>query len=398
MPADRPSLLVLTSTFPRWADDDTPRFIEHLGYELARSFRIVILAPHYRGAETHEKFGSGSTEIDVFRYRYSLPALETLAYDGGMMAAVRGKPWRLLQLPMFLVAQLFSAMRLHRRYRFSAVHAHWIIPQGLVAVMLCRLVRRAPRLLVTSHGSDLYGLKGGIVNRLKRWVLKRADSVSVVSEAMKQHCEEGSYASNVIVQPMGVDLDTLFTPGDGTHRRDGLVFVGRLVEVKGVEYLVRAMELLVKQSPKLRLRIVGDGPLRGMLQDLAASLNLANNIEFVGSVAHADLPRVLRSARIFVMPSIQEGLGLVAVEAMGCGCAVVASDLPTIRDTVQDGVTGLTAEVANSKDLADKISRLLRDEEFRIALADRGREAAKARFAWSMVGRRYTEIINDMLI
>ena len=398
MSADRPRLLVLTSTFPRWAGDDTPRFIEQLSHELAHSFRVVVLAPHYRGAETYEKFGAGTNTIDVYRYRYSVPALETLAYDGGMMAAVRGKPWRLLQLPMFLIAQLVAAMRLHRRYNFSAVHAHWIVPQGLVAAMLCRLTRRSPRLLVTSHGSDFYALTSRVIDSLKRWVLQRADAVSVVSEAMRQDCEQGGYANKVIVQPMGVDFDTLFTPGDGTQSRDGLVFVGRLVEIKGVEHLVRAMHLLVKQFPDLRLKIVGDGPLRRQLQDLAAGLNLANNIEFMGAVPHSDVPQVLQSAGIFVMPSIREGFGLVAVEAMGCGCAVVASDLPAVRDTVKDGETGLTAEVANASDLAEKISRLLRDEELRSALAKQGREAAKARFGWSRIGRRYAGIINDMLI
>jgi glycosyltransferase involved in cell wall biosynthesis len=388
----------MTSTFPRWATDDTPRFIESLCHELANSFQVVVLAPHFPGTLLHETLGEGSHTIEVCRYRYFIPAFETLAYDGGILSAIRQNPLRLLLLPFFLAAQLIAAIRLHRRYNFDALHAHWIIPQGAVAVALCRLVRRAPRVLVTAHGSDLFALRGRITGWVKNRVLRRADSVTVVSEAMQRHCEEAGTAGKVTVQPMGVDLDSRFTPGDAGQVREGLLFVGRLVDIKGTEHLVRAMGLLVRRFPDLPLTIVGDGPLRGSLQDLAASLGLSDNVRFAGAVPHADLPQYFRAARVFVMPSIQEGLGLVAVEAMGCGCAVVASDLPTVRDAVIDGETGLTATVGDSEDIAQKISRLLLDENLCSRLARRGRELCEEKFAWKIVGRRYTGIIRDMLI
>lgn len=394
---ERPKLLVLTSTFPRWSSDNEPRFIERLSLELAKSFRVVVLAPHCRGSLTHEVIGNGLQSIEVHRYRYSIPAWETLAYEGGILDSIRRKPWRFLLLPFFLVSQLFSAIRLHRRYRFDLVHAHWIVPQGLTAVAMRGFTRHVPSVLVTSHGSDLFALRGRILNRLKKWVLKRANAVSVVSEAMKQHCVERQYARNVIVQSMGADLDSLFVPGDGQLNREGLVYVGRLVEVKGVDQLIRAMALLVKRFPDLGLTIVGDGPLRDELGNLAARLDLQNNIRFSGAVLHEDVPRFLRAAAIFVLPSRQEGLGLVAVEAMGCGCAVVASDLPSVRDAVIDGKTGLTANAANPEDLAEKITRLLLDEELRNTLANAGRRHAVDHFAWKTVGQRYTELLNGML-
>ena len=103
MDSDRPRLLVLASTFPRWAGDTEPRFVERLSYELAGSFDVVVLAPHTRGAKRQETMASNGRSIEVRRFRYFPERFETLAYDGGMLSRVRRNPLRLLVLPFFLV-------------------------------------------------------------------------------------------------------------------------------------------------------------------------------------------------------------------------------------------------------------------------------------------------------
>ena len=400
----RPKLLVLASTFPRWAGDTEPRFVESLSYELAESFDVVVLAPHCRGARGEEVFTNGGRSIEVRRYRYCLTALENLTYDGGMLARVREKPLRMLLLPLFLLAQFVSIVRLQREFRFDAIHSHWIIPQGLVASIYRALWRRSPPLLITSHGGDLYALRGRFLESLKRWILKRADAVTVVSAAMREYCEERGFApGRITVQSMGVDLEKTFTPGDGGAQRAGLVFVGRLVEKKGVEYLIEAISILATSYPDVKLKIVGDGPLQQPLTDLAARLKVSDKVEFVGSVLNVEVPDYLRAAEIAVMPSVvaasgdQEGLGLVAVEAMGCGCAVVASDLPAVRDTVIDGQTGLMAEPENAADLAAKIAVLLDDDALRSKLAAEGGRHAIENFNWKAVGESYSGIIAELI-
>ncbi len=402
--AARPRLLVLASTFPRWHDDTEPRFIEHLSYELADSFDVVVLAPHCKGALRRETFTGRGRSIEVQRFRYGPGAIETLAYDGGMLFRVRSNPLRLLLLPIFLLVQAVAALRLHRKHRFDAVHAHWIIPQGFVAALLQVLVPRFPPVLVTSHGGDLYALQGPVLERLKRWVLNRADAVTVVSDAMRQYCENHRLApGKIIVRSMGVDLDDRFTPGDPAQSRDGLVFVGRLVEKKGVEYLVRAVSLLSEAYPQLELSIVGDGPLRESLTELARSQGVLDRIRFVGSIPNDDVSDYLRAASIAVMPSVvaesgdQEGLGLVAVEAMGCGCAVVASDLPAVREAVIDGQTGLMARPADPAELAKKIAVLLDDDVLCRSLAESGRAHALENFNWPSVGSAYATILGDLI-
>ena len=404
MATQRPRLLVLASTFPRWAGDTEPRFVESLSHELAKSFDVVVLAPHCEGAALHEVFSNGEQTIDVHRFRYCFAKFESLAYDGGMLSRVRSNPLRLLLLPLFLLSQIFAVMRLQRAFRIDAIHAHWIVPQGLIASVLRACWRRTAPVLITSHGGDLYALRGRLLERLQGWILGKADAVTVVSNAMRDHCEKRGFApGGITVQSMGVDLDTTFTPGDGHQPRGGLVFVGRLVEKKGVEYLVEAISILAPRRQDLRLRIVGDGPLRDALCDLARKRGVSDRIQFVGSVLNTEVPDHLRAASIAVMPSViaasgdQEGLGLVAVEAMGCGCAVVASDLPAVRDTVIDGRTGLMARPEDAKDLAEKIALLLGDEALRKSLAEDGRRHALENFNWPAVGSAYSGLFIKLI-
>jgi glycosyltransferase involved in cell wall biosynthesis len=399
------NLLVLTSTFPRWRDDKEPRFVELLCLELANYHSVTVLAPHCRGTKTHEVIESDGRVIDVYRFRYCFAGLETLAYNGGILSRIRSNPLSVLLVPFFLTGQLIKMIRLHRRFRYDVIHAHWIIPQGIVAALYRRLSRNAPALLVTSHGGDLFALRGWLLRKLKHWVLGSADQVTVVSEAMKPYCTDlGTDSEKIRVRSMGVDMTTVFKRDDSAARHQGLIFVGRLVEKKGVEYLIRAMKILMRRHPDLPLMIVGDGPDEDSLKSLSNELKLDDNITFAGSKLNSELPALLRSANIFVMPSIvaksgdQEGLGLVAVEAMGCGCAVVATDLPAVRDTVQHGKTGLVARAADAEDLAAKIETLLDDDALRLRLAKDGNEFARERFDWSVVGADYASLISRLQV
>ncbi len=402
-PDGRRNLLVLTSTFPRWSNDKEPRFVELLCFELARHHDVTVLAPHFRGARTLETIVSGGRTINVHRYRYFIAGLEVLAYNGGILSRIRHNPLSILLVPFFVAAQLVKMISLHRKFQYDVIHAHWIVPQGLVAGLFRRFSKTAPAIVVTSHGGDLFALRGKLLTLLKRWVLRTADQVTVVSEAMKSYCTDlGIEAEKIHVRSMGVDLTTTFTIGNSRLPREGLIFVGRLVEKKGVEYLLRAMAVLVARYPNLSLTVVGDGPDEKALRALTGELRLDQNISFVGSKLNAELPALLRSAKIFVMPSIvaksgdQEGLGLVAVEAMGCGCAVVATDLPAIRDTVQHRKTGLIARAADADDLAASIETLLKNDALRADLAIAGNRFAKNRFDWSIVGADYQSLISEV--
>ena len=394
------TLLVLTSTYPRWKGDVEPAFVHLLCKQLSTNFRIIVLAPHYPGAARREELDG----ILVYRFRYFPSLAEKLAYNGGINANLKNCRLKYLLVPFFALGQLLAIGTLCRKYSIDLIHAHWVIPQGLIALFARRLYCRKIRLLCTSHGGDLFGLRGGILESLKRYVYRHCDHVTVVSSAMKRRLEHmGCTTDRVSIHSMGVNLRDQFVPAAGARKEAGLVFVGRLVEKKGVNSLIEAVHLLQADFPTLRLRIVGSGPERPALESRVTKLQLDRQVEFLGSRPNDDMPACYRSAPIAVVPSIiaadgdQEGLGLVAVEAMGCGCAVIVSDLPALQDVVQDGKTGLVFHSNDAMDLSMKIRKLITNDKLRERLALQGREAVMKRFDWQEIGMRYQHLIKQCL-
>ena len=396
------SVLVLTSTYPRWQGDTEPAFVHFLCRQLASRYRVIVLAPHYPGSLREETVDG----IRVYRFRYFFPFAENLAYNGGIIENLKGSILKWLLVPFFLVSQSFHMILLARKYKVSLIHAHWVIPQGLLAVLFrqLRLVSKHIKILCTSHGGDLFSLQGGLLEALKRYTFRHCDHATVVSTAMRDRlismdCSTG----NITVQSMGVDLTTQFTPDENAIKLRDIVYVGRLVEKKGVSTLIGSISLLKKDFPKLTVTLIGDGPERSPLEQQCRQLGVDQQIEFLGSIPNDRIPAFYQSAKIAVVPSIvaadgdQEGLGLVAVEAMGCGCATIVSDLPALRDVVIDGETGLAFKAGNEADLAEKISALIRNHELSARLGRAGRQSVIDKFDWHTVGARYLGIIDQCL-
>lgn len=391
----RPRLLVLASTYPRWRDDNLPPFVHELARRLLPHYEVHVLAPHTAGAATREQFDG----VWVHRFRYLLPArFETLAYSGGMLPGLRRRPWRLLALPLFLLAEGWAMLRLLRRQRFDAIHAHWLLPHGYLALLARTLCSNRPRLICTSHGADLYGLNGWFARFLQRRVVRGSDHVTVVSQAMLDTLRSRfGDTGGCSVLPMGIDTRVLFTPPPMESPRDGLLFVGRLAEKKGVDVLLEALAQL-PETLAPRLTVIGSGSEQDHLRALSQRLGLTRRVHFMGGLPNMDLPAWYRRSLIAVFPSRvtrdgdQEGLGLVPVEALACGCAVVASDLPAVRDVIRHGETGLMVKPDDAAELAHALQTLLLDPARRQRLANAGREDVRIRFDWERIADGYRRL------
>lgn len=394
----RPVLLVLASTYPRWQGDPEPGFVHELSKRLIDRFRVIVLGPHAPGALPREVLDG----VEVVRYRYAPERWETLVNDGGIVTNLKLHRWKMLLVPGFVLMQAWWAWRLCRREKVDVVHSHWLIPQGLIASCLQLLPGRRVPFIVTSHGADLFALRGRVLQTLKRWVLGKAQAATVVSEAMRAEVlRMGVSSAKVSVLPMGVDMLHRFVLDDVVGRATNeLLFVGRLVEKKGLRHLLDALPMVLSARPDTQLTVAGFGPEAENLKAQAEHLGIARAVRFLGAVPQFELPVLYRRATVMVAPFVQadsgdqEGLGLVLVEAVGCGCPLIVGDVPAVRDVVgaQNGIA--LVDPRNQQQFAERMIEVLADPRAAWAQAARMRQHLLARFDWEQVAQRYATALD----
>ncbi len=378
-------VVFVTHSFPRHPGDPAGSFILRLALAL-RDEGIVVhaLAPHAPGLAMEDAVEG----IGVTRFRYAPAALETLAYAGTMAEQVRAG-WRGLAAMGGLLAA--SAVQVARAAGAAdVVHAHWWFPSGASAAFAPR--GGAP-LVTTMHGSDVRLARGiRAAQRPMRWTLQRSAATTAVSRWLADEAEAFTGVRSA-VEPMPVAVHHFAPPPAGARAADRLLFVGRLNAQKGVELLLGAL----RELPGLSADVVGDGPDRAHLVTRAEELGVAARVRWRGERPHHELPEFYRAATALVVPSTEEGLGLVAVEAHLCGLPVVAFDSGGLRDVVIDGVTGVVARDRSPSGIARAVAALLARPDAGASLAAEGRRRALERFAPSAVARRYRAIYEGVL-
>lgn len=395
-----PRLLVLTSTFPESESDHTPRFVLDLAQQLDRRFEITILAPHAPKLPVRQKIG----RLQVERFRYLPQQLERLTAGGGIPDRLRGNPLNFFAVPFFLVAQLIATCRAIRRFSPNAIHAHWWMPQGFTAILAAKLTRRQVPIICTLHGADVFAFQGGLIKRLMAAVLHRCNRVCPASVTIRKQLPNPIRSkSSTITAPMGVDLDKKFRPIPGARPDySSVLYVGRLAEKKGLEWLLTAFAVSTSQERRVSLIIAGDGVLKKKLSQLAEELQITDSVHFLGALPHTELPKLYSSAGMTVVPSIrapggdQEGFGLTAVEALACGCPVIASDTPSLLDIVRHGENGTIVTQHDHAALANSICDLARNPHLQKRLRSNARRSV-LHFSWTQVGDRYARLITDSI-
>lgn len=388
------TLLVLASTYPRWRGDPEPGFVHELSRRLLAHFDVIVLCPHSPGAAEHEILDG----VEVVRYRYAPTRMQVLVNHGGIVVNLRRRPWTWLLVPGLFLAQAWALRSVLRKRAAAVIHAHWLIPQGLVVATLARFGVRMPPMVVTSHGADLFALRGPLMDGLKRFVAARAHSLTVVSEGMRAAIgKAGIDPDKVLVEPMGVDMETTFKPYPWVPRSEHeILFVGRLVEKKGLKVLLQAMPDIIRARPQTRLTVVGFGPEEAARKRQAHELGISDRVTFVGAIPHSKLGELYRRASVFVAPFVeaasgdQEGLGLVVLEALACGCPVVVSRLPATAAFVAEVPAIQSVDPDDSHQLARVITETL-------ASPPMVEQPAIARFNWRARADAYARILGRAL-
>lgn len=255
---------------------------------------------------------------------------------------------------------------------FNLVHAHIVFPAGLIA-LIPKFIRRKP-LIITVHGGLIHSLpkRSPMLKAMVRVILRNADHVVVVSDGLKRSLLElcGVAEAKIDVINMGIDTN-IFKPLPKARIRTKLglpkevviiLFVGSLRPVKGLDCLISALSLL-KTDRSVHLYIIGQGEEEEPLRDKTGTLGLGGMVSFIGSKSQPDVAEWLAAADIFVMPSLAEGFGLAALEALHCGTPVIASKVGGIPEFVANGKNGFLVDPGNPAELADRLALLINDKK-----------------------------------
>jgi len=396
-------ILVLTTTFPRWANDSTPRYVYDLSKRLASKWSMIVLAPHHYGAKKTETHG----KLSVRRFSYFKPErLQKLCYDGGIIPNMKESFFARVQIPLLIISEFISSYKIIKNENIGMIHAHWILPQGFVGVFLKKLFRIP--LLVTVHGSDLFALKSKLSKKLQNFVVKNADIVTVNSKATENEVVKRfpTYSSKIKVIPMGVDIGLFKKKNIKKPKKYSknkiLLFVGRLSDQKGLQYLIDAMPEIIKYDPKIKLLIIGEGPYEKILQEKLQSNNVEEHIEFLGSMPSTEISKYYNFADIFVMPSLStktgtEALGLSLLEAMSSGCAVIGTKVGGIPYVIKDHHNGLLVNQKDSRSLSKAVIYILKNKKESAKLGNKAIKSIRKNYSWGGVAKDFFKVYDCLL-
>ncbi len=367
-PARPISVLTLTPFYPSERDDAGGCFVaEPLDWVAKAGVMNTVFAvqPFYR-----QKLRMRSSAISAQWLRYfSLP--------GGFGLPTAGA---------FLFARIIGLVReLQRAGRIDLIHGHGAMPCGHAAMLLS--AELALPYVISVHGLDAFsteqvrGRAGNWCRSISQRVYRSSRRVICVSEHVRERVLEGTgptCRTSVIYN--GVDPE-LFSPGAASAPASPLVLsVGNLIPIKGHELLLRAVAALTAEFPGLAVEIIGDGPERSRLEDIARDLKIADRVRFRGRQSRREVAAAMRGCTVFALPSRYEGLGCVYLEAMSVGKPVIGCREQGIAEVIRQGSNGFLVGPNNQKELTLALGMLLGDEVRRRNLGGAARDTILERY------------------
>ncbi|PYP52973.1 MAG: hypothetical protein DMD45_02440 [Gemmatimonadetes bacterium] len=387
-------ILHVVTAFPRSPDDViVPWLVELLKRLRTAGHEVEVLSSSYRGAPDQVVSG-----IPVHRFRYFPRRWERLTHEEAAPDRLRrGFLYRVMAV-CFVAAGMVAAWRLCRRQRYDVIHVHWPFPLALFGWAAQRA--RPAALVTTFYGVELRWVKTAMpfLRGFLKWAARRSDRVVAISSYTADEVRE--------LAPVPIEVipytTSLPPPARRADQRAAgapftVLFVGRLVERKGVSHLVDAVSLLLPRVD-VRLVIVGDGPERARIEARIREKRLDGRVAVRGRVSEAELQDAYAAADAFVLPAVvdrrgdTEGLGVVLLEAMNQRVPVIASAIGGITDIVEDGVSGLLVPPADAATLAGALERLARAPALSVSLGDAGYRRLQERFSWEAITRRWAEV------
>lgn len=371
-PRKRLSVLTLCFEFPPLGGGGS-KVARGLASMLARrGHEVDLVTTRGRGLAAHERIDG----FDVWR----VPAVRT-----------RPDVSSAFELATYVLPSLYRAMRLCRARRYDVVHAHFILPDGVVAWIMRLVTGR--RYIVTAHGSDVPGfnpdrfhLAHRLMGPLWRRIVRDADAIICPSPWLRQLLHRQTAQAATLVVPNGFDPER-FRVDDPSSKTVDLLCVSRLLERKGLQHILAAAARLERPP---RIHVVGDGPYAAELRAKAEALPL--DVTFHGWLDNdsVELERLFRRCGIFALPSSSENFPVSLLEAMSSSMAIITTADSGCQDVVGDAA--LLTAYGDVDQLADALGRLVGDEKERFRLATAARRRLVDHFSWDAVARQYVDV------
>jgi len=264
---------------------------------------------------------------------------------------------------------------------------------------------------LSGHQSQRDRIANYFMHRLAKLEEETAKNATVIVTISHYSFEKitklyGVDSSKIRIVPNGVNPQ-VFKPAEdlgSVKQRFGLgdeptvLYVGSLIPRKGLLFLVKAAERIIKENAKTKFLIVGEGPSKKKLLTAINDAKLLGNFKFLGNLKEEMLTAVYGCADVFVLPSIQEGQGIVLLEAEASGKPVVAFDIGGVNETVQNGKTGLLVRRGDTNEFASAVTRILSDSALRENMGVNARKFVTENFTWDVCAQKMFQIYRDALL
>jgi N-acetyl-alpha-D-glucosaminyl L-malate synthase BshA len=377
---DRIKVCIVTTSFTTIIEP----LVNKLSLESKYEMHVIYL--DYPGIAKDKDSGNSLLYLHPIKYSYSLHSLAV---------ASRFECLRLIPL---LANMLREIRRVVKNYNINLINAHWAIPSGFLASLGCRKIP----LITTVRGADInkFGGKRFFKYPIKYALMRSAKIIAVSSDLKQNAINLGAQEENIHIMPRGIDLNK-FKPMDKQAIRakfnlpNGflVLFAGNLIKVKRVDRLIRVTAKLSRDL-NIHVLIVGNGPERANLENLAKSLGL-ENILFIGRAPYDNMPFYMAASDILVLASESEGLPGCVQEAMACGTPVVASNVGGLAELITNGVNGYLVD--NEAEMEERMRLLMSSPELVQTMGANALEFARQNLSLDMVVKKTEELYASIL-
>jgi glycosyltransferase involved in cell wall biosynthesis len=386
-------VLVITNLFPNRCEPNRATFNFQQISELSQICELEVIAPISWLVKLN----------NLFKYKkyfhYSLDESGVKAYHPCYFY-VPGF-FRCFQGIFYFLSIFLRSVRCILNARPNVVLGTWAYPDGFAVILLGRIFNLP--VVIKVHGTDVHSVETRCKRNLTGWVLRRADRIVSVSDSLANIMQQEFNVSreNIVKIQNGIDKEkfypvakeqALLSLGIPVADAKNIIFIGNLKSEKRPFDLLKAFNGVIKdQSQKVCLHFIGDGPLRtSLLQQIEAD-RLDDVVIVHGAINHEDIPVWLNAADLLVLPSINEGMPNVVLEALSCHTPVVASNVGGIPEIVDEGLTGYLFEPKNVKQLKEKIIKALNkqwlDDEFSQVTKDN---------TWSHTAKKLYNVLDEV--